>query len=178
MISEELERVGKNIQNKNMPEKKQSYKDRNGTTRVGDALRWLADQGKTIAPELLSVAGQVTNIKALEDLGDKIRGESGLSDFDKQILLGQLALDKEEMQSISNRWNSDMVSDSWLSKNIRPMTLAFLLICMFVFVMLDSSIEGFVVAKEWVELLKNLLITVCLAYFGSRGIEKFKKISK
>ena len=48
------------------------YKKKNGTTRVGDALRWLVKQGKEVAPELLSVVGSVTGIEQLKDLADKI----------------------------------------------------------------------------------------------------------
>ena len=157
---------------------KKTYKEKNGTTRVGDSLRWLASQGKNIAPELLDIAGAITGIKGLESLANKINGNIELSESDKLMLQANIEMDKQDIISVTDRWKSDMTSDSWLSKNIRPLTLAFLLVCMFLFVMLDSSIKGFVVAKEWVELLKNLLITVCLAYFGSRGVEKFKKISK
>ena len=50
-----------------------SYKDKNGTTRVGDALRWLLKQGKEVAPELLKIAGNVTGIEALDVLASKNR---------------------------------------------------------------------------------------------------------
>ena len=155
-----------------------NYKDKNGTTRVGDALRWLVSKGKDVAPELLDIAGSITGIEALEKLGDKISGSKELSQQDKDLLLANIEMDKQEMQQVSKRWESDMVSDSWLSKNIRPLTLAFLLLNMFIFVILDSSLEAFKINNEWIELLKNLLITVCLAYFGSRGVEKFSKIRK
>ncbi len=161
-----------------MPDKKLTYKERNGTTRVGDALRWLASQGKKVAPELLDIAGNITGIEALERLADKIKGSKDLTESEKMMLQANIDMDRQEMLNVTQRWQADMVSDSWLSKNIRPLVLAFLMVCMFVFVMLDSSIKDFQVKSEWVELLKNLLITVCLAYFGSRGIEKFKKISK
>ena len=83
-----------------------------------------------------------------------------------------------EMQEISKRWSSDMKSDSWLSKNTRPMTLIFLTISMVAIMLLDSFEIEFSVNSGWVDLLKSLLITVYVAYFGSRGAEKFKKISK
>jgi hypothetical protein len=71
-----------------------------------------------------------------------------------------------------------MVSDSWLSKNTRPLTLIFLTVSMVLFVLLDSMIDSFIVETQWIELLKSLLITVYVAYFGSRGVEKFKTISQ
>ena len=49
--------------------KKPTYKEINGATRVGDALRWLAKQGKNFAPELLQVAGSVTGISSLNLTG-------------------------------------------------------------------------------------------------------------
>jgi len=159
-----------------MPDK--TYKERNGTTRVGDALRWLADTGKKIAPEILNVAGTVTGVEGLNRLSDKINGSTELSDFDKKMLNEQLKIDIQEMKSISSRWKSDMTSDSFASKNIRPYTLAFLTISLTVFIILDSSEDSFKVDEAWINLLKNLLITVYLAYFGSRGVEKFNKISK
>lgn len=159
-----------------MPDK--TYKERNGTTRVGDVLRWLTDQGKNIAPEILDIAGTVTGVEGLNRLSDKINGSTDLSDFDKKMLNEQLKLDVQEMKSISNRWKSDMASDSFASKNIRPYTLAFLTISLTAFIILDSSGDNFKVDEAWIKLLKNLLITVYLAYFGSRGVEKFNKISK
>lgn len=157
---------------------KPTYKERNGTSRIGDALRWIIEQGKEVAPELLDLAGGITGIEAFEVLSSKIKGSKGLSEFDKKMLLEQLELDKEEFKAISSRWKSDMSSDSWASKNIRPYTLAFLTFSMVSVLVLDSSQLGFSVDEIWVDLLKNLLITVYLAYFGSRGVEKFKKISK
>ena len=154
------------------------YKDRNGTTRVGDALRWLADQGKTVAPELLEIAGSVTGIVGLEKLGQKIKGDTGLSEADKLMLQANIEMDKQDMANITARWQSDMTSDNLLSKSIRPLVLAFLTITLFILVMLDSSIDSFIVKESWITLLETLLIAVYLAYFGSRGVEKFKKISK
>jgi hypothetical protein len=85
-------------------------------------------------------------------------------------------MDMVEMQEISKRWNSDMTSDSWLSKNTRPMTLIFLTVSMVCLILLDSFNITFEVDTAWVDLLKSLLITVYVAYFGSRGVEKFKSI--
>ena len=82
------------------------------------------------------------------------------------------------MQEISKRWDSDMSSDSWMSKNTRPMTLIFLTVSSLILIVLDSLNIDFGVSNEWIELLKSLLITVYVAYFGSRGVEKFKYISQ
>ena len=97
---------------------------------------------------------------------------------DKEKALKLLEQDMVEMQEISKRWDSDMKSDSWLSKNTRPMTLIFLTISLIILIVLESSNIQFDVDSGWVDLLKSLLITVYVAYFGSRGAEKFKTISK
>ena len=157
-----------------MPDKK-SYKDRNGTTRVGDALRWLVKQGKDVAPELLSVVGSVTGIEQLKDLAAKIEGDSKLSETDKQLLLEELRYDMIEMQETTKRWQSDMLSDSWLSKNIRPLSLAFLTLSLFLYIILDSSLEGFKIDSGWIDLLSSLLLLVYGGYFGMRSAEKITK---
>ena len=148
------------------------YKDKNGTTRVGDALRWLVKQGKNVSPELLDLASGITGIKQLSSLGDVIRGDKGLSKEDKDLLLQELQYDMQLETEITKRWEADLHSDSWASKNIRPLTLAFLLICMFVFIMLDSLLEGFKVASEWIGLLQGLLMTAVGGYFVVRTGEK------
>lgn len=152
-----------------------SYKDKNGTTRVGDALRWLVKQGKEVAPEILKIAGNVTGIEALEQLSDKILTNKTLSETDKQMLLEELRFDMIEMQEVTKRWQYDMQSDSWLSKNIRPLSLAFLTLSLFIYIILDSCLEGFKIAKEWITLLSSLLLLVYGGYFGARSMEKISK---
>ena len=77
-------------------------------------------------------------------------------------------------QEVTKRWQSDMNSDSWLSKNIRPLVLAFLVISTVLIVFIDSGDIAFEVKESWVDLLQIVLITVIGAYFGSRGLEKVK----
>jgi hypothetical protein len=82
-----------------------------------------------------------------------------------------------EMDNVSKRWDSDMKSDSWLSKNTRPMALIFLTLAMTIFIVLDSTVL-LEIKTGWVSLLETLLVTVYVAYFGSRGAEKITKIKK
>ena len=105
---------------------KQSYKDKNGTTRIGDALRWLVANGKKVAPELLGLAGNITGIEPLKILADKINSDKDISQIDKDFLLKEIEFDMIEMQEITKRWTSDNATDSFLTKNIRPLVLAFL----------------------------------------------------
>jgi len=153
-------------------------KKKPGGTKVGNALRFLAGQGKAIAPGLLKLASNVTGLSGLSDLADKISGDKELSETDKQYLLQQVQYDMQEMQEVTKRWQSDMSSDSWLSKNIRPLCLAFLTLTLFVYIILDSSLEGFKIGDEWVRLLSSLLLLVYGGYFGARTVEKISKIRK
>lgn len=154
---------------------KQTYKEKNGTTRVGDALRWLVKQGKKVAPELLDLAGNATGIGGLNKLSDVISKDEQLSEVDKELLLAELQQDLIEMQEVTKRWQYDMTSDSWLSKNIRPLSLAFLTITLFIYIILDSSIKGFSIKDNWIDLLSSLLLLVYGGYFGMRSVEKVTK---
>lgn len=81
----------------------------------------------------------------------------------------------EMEKTITDRWKADMNSDSWLSKNIRPMTLAFLVISTVLMIFIDAGTINFVVEDKWTDLLQIVLITVIGAYFGGRSLEKVKK---
>tara|TARA_Y100000385_G_scaffold289213_1_gene357962 strand:- start:374 stop:856 length:483 start_codon:yes stop_codon:yes gene_type:complete len=157
---------------------KQSYKDKNGTTRVGDALRWLVARGKQVAPEILDIAGNLTGIESLNLLSDKIKNDGKLSETDKQMLLAELEFDVIEMQEVTKRWTSDNATDSFLTKNIRPIVLAFLTLTLFIYIILDSSIGGFNIAPQWIDLLSSLLLLVYGGYFGARSAEKIVKTWK
>ena len=78
-------------------------------------------------------------------------------------------------QNITDRWKADMNSDSWLSKNVRPMVLIFLIVCTMLLIFVDAGFLSFTVEDKWTDLLQLTLITVIGAYFGGRSVEKFKK---
>ena len=77
--------------------------------------------------------------------------------------------------NITDRWKADMNSDSWLSKNVRPMILIFLVVCTVLMIFIDAGSINFVVEQKWTDLLQLVLITVIGAYFGGRSFEKAKK---
>ena len=81
----------------------------------------------------------------------------------------------EMEKQITSRWESDMKSDSWLSKNVRPMTLIFLVVSTVLMIFIDAGTINFVVEPKWTDLLQLVLITVIGAYFGGRSLEKVKK---
>ena len=78
-------------------------------------------------------------------------------------------------KEISSRWTADMASDSWLSKNVRPLVLIFLVISTVLLIFIDAGVINFVVEAKWTDLLQLVLITVIGAYFGGRSLEKTKK---
>jgi cation transport ATPase len=90
----------------------------------------------------------------------------------KQMLLDAEAKMQEE---VTARWKSDMQSDSWLSKSIRPLVLAWLVVCTTLLIFIDAGVIMFKVEDKWVDLLQLVLITVIGAYFGGRSYEKIKK---
>ena len=77
--------------------------------------------------------------------------------------------------NITDRWKSDMNSDSWLSKNVRPLVLIFLVISTVLMIFIDAGTIAFTVEQKWTDLLQLVLITVIGAYFGGRSFEKSKK---
>lgn len=148
-----------------MPKKK--FKD----TKVGKFL--IGEKGVfNELGEILPDKGFLGIFKRLLDKDDSLPPQ------DKETALKLLEMDLAEMQEVSNRWEADMASDSWLSKNTRPLTLIYLTVITTLYIVLDSLDIAFDIDSSWVELLKTLLVTIYVAYFGSRGFEKIKHINQ
>lgn len=90
----------------------------------------------------------------------------------KDMIMGYEA---EMQKQVTERWRVDMQSDSWLSKNIRPLVLIFLCVSTVLLIFIDAGVISFEVKASWVDLLQLVLITVIGAYFGGRSLEKVKK---
>ena len=134
---------------------------------------------KDKAPNILNAVGEfLPDQGGLGIVKNLITSDSTIEPQDKDMAMKLLEQDIAEMQNISSRWSSDMKSDSWLSKNTRPLTLIYLTFAATSLMVVDSFHTTFDVDEAWVELLKTLLITVYVAYFGSRGAEKITKIKK
>ena len=119
------------------------------------------------ATELVKgVGGVIDNLSTSKE--EKLEAERKI----KELILNHESKIQEE---VSNRWDSDMKSDSWLSKNVRPLVLIFLVTSTVLMVFIDAGVISFIVDKEWKELLKMVLITCIGAYFGGRSYEKVKK---
>ena len=113
-----------------------------------------------------SVGGVIDNLHTSKE--EKLDAERKIKD----MIMGYEA---EMQKQVTERWKMDMNSDSWLSKNIRPLVLVFLVVATVLLVFIDAGAISFQVQDKWTDLLQLVLITVIGAYFGGRSIEKVKK---
>tara|TARA_R100001369_G_scaffold23515_1_gene43215 strand:+ start:1441 stop:1836 length:396 start_codon:yes stop_codon:yes gene_type:complete len=95
--------------------------------------------------------------------------------FEKEMQEIFIESEMQIQQSVTDRWKTDLKSDSYLSKNVRPLVLIFLIISTVLLVFIDAGAISFNVDSEWKELLKLLLTTTVAAYFGGRSYEKIKR---
>ena len=119
------------------------------------------------ASELIkSVGGVLDNLTTSKE--EKLAAEQEI----KQLISNH---ELEMQKQVTNRWEADMKSDSWLSKNVRPLVLIFLVVSTVLMIFIDAGTINFVVEPKWTDLLQLVLITVIGAYFGGRSLEKTKK---
>ena len=130
-------------------------------------------------PKVLDIVGDALPDKGIIGFIKNLVSKDDSQDNETRLEAMRMLQEYEltELKEVTKRWDNDMTSDSWLSKNVRPITLLYLLLIMTVLVIGDSIPGGFKVKDIWVTLVESLLITVIIAYFGSRGVEKYKKIS-
>jgi hypothetical protein len=150
-----------------MAEKK-SFKE----TKIGAFLSSKAPKVLAALGDILPDQGTLGIVKNIISSDNKIKA------VDKEQAMKLIEQDIAEIKEVSNRWRSDMKSDSWLSKNTRPLALIFLTASAVFMMAVDSFHLQFDVDDAWINLLKTLLVTVYVAYFGSRGAEKITKINK
>ena len=113
-----------------------------------------------------SVGGVLDNLTTTKE--EKLEAKRKL----KELIMSHEARMEEQ---ITNRWTADMNSDSWLSKNVRPLVLIFLIVCTMLLIFIDAGAIAFEVEEKWTDLLQIVLITVIGSYFGGRSLEKVKK---
>jgi len=97
------------------------------------------------------------------------------AEFEKEMEEIFIKAEADIQKNVTDRWKTDMNSDSWLSKNVRPLVLIFLVVSTVLMVFIDAGAISFEVKDNWIDLLQLVLITVIGAYFGGRSAEKFKK---
>ena len=96
----------------------------------------------------------------------------------KQLQIIFEEADNNAQQQVTDRWNADMNSDSWLAKNIRPLVLVYLTFVFSLLAFTDCNIGEFKIAKEYIPIFQTLLVTTYGAYFVGRSWEKGKSIIK
>ena len=121
---------------------------------------------KGTAELVKNVGGVIDNLHTSAE--EKLDAERKIKD----MIMGYEA---EMQKQVTERWKLDMNSDSWLSKNIRPLVLVFLVVATVLLIFIDAGVIAFEVKDTWVDLLQLVLITVIGAYFGGRSLEKVKK---
>ena len=113
-----------------------------------------------------NVGGVIDNLHTSEE--EKLEAERKIKE-----LMANYEVEMEK--NITSRWEADLKSDSWLSKNVRPLVMIFLIVCTMLLIFIDAGAINFEVKSSWVDLLQLVLITVIGAYFGGRSLEKVKK---
>ena len=116
-------------------------------------------------------------IKEIGNVIDKLTTtEEEKLEIKKQVQIILEEADNNAQQQVTDRWNADMNSDSWLPKNIRPLVLVFLTFVFSLLAFTDGNIGEFKIAKEYIPIFQTLLVTVYGAYFVGRTWEKAKSI--
>jgi uncharacterized membrane protein (DUF106 family) len=124
---------------------------------------------------LLNIGGKIID-RLIPDPQAKQEAQIKLLEMQQNGELAQLQADMNEQQEVTKRQQADMMSDSWLSKNIRPMTLVFILVTYTVFAMMSAwDIE---VNNNYVELLGQWGMLIMSFYFGGRTLEKIMEMKK
>jgi hypothetical protein len=122
---------------------------------------------------ILNIGGKLID-KLIPDPEAKAKAQLDLAQMAQNGELAQMANDTKlyevEQTNLSDRWKADMSSDSWLSKNIRPMTLVYILTAYLALALMDGF--GFHIAETYVNLLGQWGLIVMTAYFGGRTLEK------
>ena len=146
-----------------MNKKKKRFFD----TKVGQILKGAAS---IVAPGLVQTLEGVSSVGEAVSL---ING-SGLSAEEKQKLLDTIFTAQQvEEQELTKRHQADAMSDSWLSKNVRPLVLIWCIVIFSVFGILDSVDDiAFTINKDWIETFRSVMNGVIAFYFGGRTLEK------
>ena len=144
-----------------------AHKEEIGKSIAGVFLEGLGNVGKP----LLKLAGNLTGIDALTALSDSISTSNELTSAQKEKALELIKIDLTE---VTKRWEADSKSDSWLAKNVRPLMIMYTMFVVSLFCLLDS-LEIIKVVEHWVTLFSGLLLTMVVAYFGGRSVEKSMK---
>ena len=131
---------------------------------------------------ILKAVGSLLGGDTIKDVGniiDNLHTSKEEKAEAKQKMEEILAAAEQAAQAqVSARWEADLKHGSWLSKNIRPLTLIFLTAIFTILSIFDGNVGEFTIGEAYVPVYQTLLMTVYAAYFAGRSIEKVKKVSK
>ena len=131
---------------------------------------------------ITKAAGSLLGGDTIKDIGNVIDNlhTSGEEKAEAKQKLESLLIQAEQaaQTQVSQRWEADMKHGSWLSKNIRPITLIFLTGVFVILSVFDGNLGEFTIGESYVPVYQTLLITVYGAYFAGRSIEKVRKVTK
>ena len=131
---------------------------------------------------LSTITGFLSGGDIVKDIGGVLDNlhTSGEEKAEAERKIKEILVQAEQaaQQQVSARWEADMKHGSWLSKNIRPLTLIFLTICFVILSVFDGNMGEFTIGAAYVPVYQTLLMTVYAAYFAGRSIEKVKKVTK
>ena len=151
-------------------------------------LATLISSGLTLLSSAIQAKGkEVIESKLGISLDESVKSEDGLLrlkqlELTHEQYLLEASIKQSELElraeaaaqgAVTERWKSDMLSDSWLSKNIRPLVLAFLTVCIVLLAALPITVD-----EAWIKLLENAFLLVLSAYFVGRTVEKYKDMSE
>tara|TARA_S200002703_G_C3680030_1_gene208825 strand:+ start:152 stop:559 length:408 start_codon:yes stop_codon:yes gene_type:complete len=129
---------------------------------------------KKILEKIFGVGSSVVDDVA-NALDRFIRTKEDRDAFEKEMTEIFVRAESEMQKNVSDRWKYDMDSDSWLSKNVRPLVLVFLIFSTILLIFIEGGNIDFFIKEEWIGLLQMILLTVIGAYFGGRSIEKVNR---
>jgi mannitol-specific phosphotransferase system IIBC component len=128
---------------------------------------------KEILKKIFGIDNVATEVAGIVDRFVRTKDEK--AEFEKELTKIFIQAEKDMQENVTERWKADMGSSgSWLSKNVRPLVLLFLVVSTITMVFIDAGLIVFEVKESWVDLLQIVLITVISAYFGGRSFEKIK----
>ena len=138
-------------------------------------FQWVKENAPELIGDTIELVGDVTGIEVVEKLGKKI-GNSDLTPEQKAEAAEIIKMEFAHEKEITQRWTSDMTSDSWLSKNVRPVILLYSWLLVTLITIAAWMSLG--LPTSYVYLIETLCVSVNVAYFGSRTIEKYQSIRK
>lgn len=142
-------------------------------------FQWCKENAPELIGNSLEFVGDITGIEIVEKLGEKISGSAELTPDQKaeamEILKLEYEREAEIEKQVTERWKADMESDSWLSKNTRPLVLLSAMLMLYIFISLDSFNIAFEIKESWIALYELVLLAAIGGYFGMRTWEKIKR---